>query len=703
MFFTPDILTRRDSGFGLIWLAATLGSKSAFKKLPRRSVMTADIAQLCDLIAEPAEPMALRLSSNLMFGVVRVYKVKQEIFITDVNSCVTALKKMVQDMRQHAVADSALLLAQPIARPHVVTMQHDPETGHALMFDALFSVSQHSHSWSNNDDEDFNPKSRVKKKAKGREAKESTVETARQDAHILNEHHEHLISGPLERSFEGAFGSGSGGIDLSSSQIDGRFAFEDNFFATSDGFDLAGGLGDELAKELGWEIERTQINTSNGTMAVGLFPEVPVNPEISMDFALGDPQVDVQLESVRAPVFSTPRSALQKSPEGVCVSIGLSVRVADQFKFIGKGNMPISTLQDRDYNRASSVASFARAFLTQELLDADEDRQPLRDITVETHQNGKQDKKRKRARLLLDARTELTDEELKVARAKYLESQKALREDIVRKKTEKFTSKIIDDLIWGVPQGINAESLRRYWQDNFKVQVQARTSNIEVHLDEAERPKKRARKEAAEMDNQEPAISNSPQHEAGPQKLDIDLGMDQDSPMHDEGNIFERRSSDEPGQGRQRSRASSVARGSQFGIEINLGDSFGSQKSMFPWDHAGASSSARGHMFSDQVEFAQADVRLRSNSLSRRGSPLSRESSLPRSGSMVAGIGTLSPAVRHEAQLLAGDPAIDCKYRTSLIVPIYDSLAIPPEVGGESQRSEVALVTLERNSFNFLE
>jgi hypothetical protein len=52
-------------------LAATLGSKSVFKKLPKRSVLTADITQLCDLISEPAEPLALRLSSNLMFGVVR--------------------------------------------------------------------------------------------------------------------------------------------------------------------------------------------------------------------------------------------------------------------------------------------------------------------------------------------------------------------------------------------------------------------------------------------------------------------------------------------------------------------------------------------------------------------------------------------------------------------------------------------------------
>ena len=52
-------------------LAATLGSKSSFKKLPRRSIQTADIPQLCELISHPSEPLALRLSSNLMVGVAR--------------------------------------------------------------------------------------------------------------------------------------------------------------------------------------------------------------------------------------------------------------------------------------------------------------------------------------------------------------------------------------------------------------------------------------------------------------------------------------------------------------------------------------------------------------------------------------------------------------------------------------------------------
>jgi meiotic recombination protein REC8, fungi type len=52
-------------------LASTLGPKSTFKKLPKRDIMGADISQLCGLIIDPEEPLALRLLSNLMVGIVR--------------------------------------------------------------------------------------------------------------------------------------------------------------------------------------------------------------------------------------------------------------------------------------------------------------------------------------------------------------------------------------------------------------------------------------------------------------------------------------------------------------------------------------------------------------------------------------------------------------------------------------------------------
>jgi hypothetical protein len=100
-----------------------------------------------------------------------------------------------------------------------------------------------------------------------------------------------------------------------------------------------------------------------------------------------------------------------------------------------------------------------------------------------------------------------------------------------------------------------------------------------------------------------------------------------------------------------------MARGSQLGFEDQK-NSLGSQRSMFPWDNAGASSSAGGHFFSDRVGFAQADIRLRSGSLSQRGSPLPHGSQC---GSVIGGVSGLSYAEQQRSQGLGGDFAVDCK------------------------------------------
>lgn len=44
--------------------------------------MTADISQLCRLIATPEEPLALRLSSNLLVGAARWVTVVGDFFAT---------------------------------------------------------------------------------------------------------------------------------------------------------------------------------------------------------------------------------------------------------------------------------------------------------------------------------------------------------------------------------------------------------------------------------------------------------------------------------------------------------------------------------------------------------------------------------------------------------------------------------------------
>jgi meiotic recombination protein REC8 len=68
----------------------------------------------------------------------------------------------------------------------------------------------------------------------------------RADLHTLNENHDHLLSASFDVSL-----NGSGPLPMSSSQFDGGFGLDDNFFGVSDNLDNGGGIADELAKELG--------------------------------------------------------------------------------------------------------------------------------------------------------------------------------------------------------------------------------------------------------------------------------------------------------------------------------------------------------------------------------------------------------------------------------------------------------------------
>lgn len=52
-----------------IRLAATLGPKT--KRITRKQLIGVDLTKTCELIAEPPEPLALRLSGCLLVGVAR--------------------------------------------------------------------------------------------------------------------------------------------------------------------------------------------------------------------------------------------------------------------------------------------------------------------------------------------------------------------------------------------------------------------------------------------------------------------------------------------------------------------------------------------------------------------------------------------------------------------------------------------------------
>ncbi|KAJ7225526.1 Rec8 like protein-domain-containing protein [Mycena pura] len=673
MFFSPELLAKRDSGFGLLWLAATLGSKSAFKKLPKRSVLTADISQLCDLIVTPSEPLALRLSSNLMIGVARVYKVKQEIFMTDVSNCVASLKKVIKEMPSILSVDTQLQMAQPTARPSALNIVKDPGAAYLMDFHALvadwdefLNIEDQNLPEEDCDDGAFDPKSKSKKAPRKNKASQPAEDARATDMYTLREHHDHLFSNSFDFSF-----NTNAGMDPSSSQVGGSFAFDDIFLSASDGLDVGEGLGDDLAKELGegWGIYTDHAKDTGLDILGNYDGGIPMDVDFIAPFDVDPTEMIPRSESI---LPSTPRKRKASSGQD-------------------KENIPPSILRGTNSALPSALSpamSFSRLFLSQ---DMDQPQLPLHDVTANGHNqtNRRIVKKVKKTRLLLDARTELTDDELKTARAEYLKAQAILRRGIDQRKAEKDSGKILEDLVWGAPRGVEAETLVEFWQENFKVQVEARTGALAIHpVDE---PLAKRRKIGNLLDTDE--VPHGSRINMNEELINQDFNMLDDFDVELGGDQIDggeqisshRRSSEEPGQGRHISRPPSVL-GSQFDIEPQLPNSVSQRSSLFPWDNAGGGPSSAdgfGPIGSDQISIERADIRMRGSSLSRRESSLI----LSQGGSAADG---LEIGFAKSSQIVGEDYAFDVDQQ-------LDNSAI------DSQRSDMNLITLERNSFNFLE
>jgi len=119
----------------------------------------------------------------------------------------------------------------------------------------------------------------------------------------------------------------------------------------------------------------------------------------------------------------------------------------------------------------------------------------------------------------------------------------------------------------------------------------------------------------------------------------------------------------------------------------------GSQRSsLFPWDNAGASSSngnaADAGLPGSENFVEHVDVRLRSNSLSHRDSSIVPSQ---RGSIVIGGIG-FSPVLSGRGSQVIGE--LDFAFEVE---------NVPEEPQQETQKSDLNLITLERNSYNFLE
>lgn len=306
-------------------------------------------------------------------------------------------------------------------------------------------------------------------------------------------------------------------------------------------------------------------------------------------------------------------------------------------------------------------------------------------------------KKIKRARLVLDCRIELTDEELKTARMHYLEGQDIIRRELHTKRIEKERASLIHDLLWSAPDNVHAKELANFWIDHYKMQVEARSCHTDVP-DEYRVPNRRRKQtdvlatrtlggNSPQVLQEVPVPGDSPTAKSAPLEADMaDFAFDYDPEINFDMDGSRLRSSEEPGQGRHTSRPPSV-------LYDNLGavvdDSLSSKRSgLFPWDHAGNSTSEIGQeggfrlQDSDKMSVDHAETRLRGNSL------IHRDSSLP-TGSLRPSIG--SPVVTFQGSQVDDDFVFDVPEDDSVMMT-YD----PP-------RGQANLPALEKNSTNFLE
>ncbi|SJX60216.1 related to meiotic recombination protein rec8 [Sporisorium reilianum f. sp. reilianum] len=122
MFYNHDILSRRRTGLGIVWLAATLGDRSIVRRLTRREILGVDIDAACEYVRRPAEPLALRLSSQLMYGVVRLYGLKTETLYQDVANVHADVRRRMLSMATEGYPTREIDMRKPVTSVEAITL-----------------------------------------------------------------------------------------------------------------------------------------------------------------------------------------------------------------------------------------------------------------------------------------------------------------------------------------------------------------------------------------------------------------------------------------------------------------------------------------------------------------------------------------------------------------------------------------------------
>ncbi|KAG0651711.1 hypothetical protein D0Z07_1647 [Hyphodiscus hymeniophilus] len=117
----PEILTSRKYGVATVWLVATLGAKSNTKKVSKKAILDVNLKKACNTIMQPEAPMALRLQSNLLYGVLRVYDQQCGYVLSDAQAAQMKMRDLFKVVKNHDLDPS-----DAKARPDQLMLMDDP-------------------------------------------------------------------------------------------------------------------------------------------------------------------------------------------------------------------------------------------------------------------------------------------------------------------------------------------------------------------------------------------------------------------------------------------------------------------------------------------------------------------------------------------------------------------------------------------------
>ncbi|KAJ9115494.1 hypothetical protein QFC22_005252 [Naganishia vaughanmartiniae] len=129
MFFSEDFLMVKPGGLGIFC-----------KHLNKKQIQACDIPAACEQIMNPPQPIALRTSAGLMIGVVKIHDARYDLFVHDVTSLESAVKRATLDTAHGGGGaggkqGNVMSANGANARVETITVQHQPGQGFAPNLD----------------------------------------------------------------------------------------------------------------------------------------------------------------------------------------------------------------------------------------------------------------------------------------------------------------------------------------------------------------------------------------------------------------------------------------------------------------------------------------------------------------------------------------------------------------------------------------